>query len=73
MRISVKVKAKALKNKVEKKDKDNFTVFVKEIPEKGKANRGVIRELAGYFKVSKLQIEIISGLASSKKIIKIDI
>jgi uncharacterized protein len=40
-------------------------------PEKGEANRELIKKLAKYFRVSASQIKIISGLKSKKKIIEI--
>ena len=61
MKISVKVKLKAKEEKCEKISDNNFAVFVKDAPHKGKANEAVIRILAKYFKVSKSQIKIIIG------------
>lgn len=71
MKIFVKVKPKAKKERVEKIDDINFKVSVKELPEKGKANRAVIKALADYFSVSQLNIKIISGSTSKLKIIEI--
>ena len=39
-------------------------------PEKGKANKQVILLLAKFYKISKNQLEIASGLKSKNKIIK---
>jgi len=71
MKIFVKVKPKAKEEKVQKIDGINFKVWVRELPEKGKANRAVIKSLADYFKVSQSNIKIISGSASRLKIIEI--
>jgi len=71
MKIFVKVKPKANEEKVIKLSDTNFKVQVKESPEKGKANRAVIRMLADYFNTSQSNIKIISGSTSKLKIIEI--
>ncbi|HUW71895.1 MAG TPA: DUF167 domain-containing protein [Candidatus Humimicrobiaceae bacterium] len=71
MKIFVKVKPRAKEEKVQKIDGINFKVWVRELPEKGKANRAVIKSLADYFKVSQSNIKIISGSVSKLKIIEI--
>ena len=40
-------------------------------PEKGEANRELIRKLAKHFKVSTSQIKIVSGLKSKSKVVEI--
>lgn len=71
MRIFIKVKTGARKESVEKIDEDNYIIFVKERPEKGLANRAVIRTLSRHFGILQQDVKIISGLSSRKKIIKI--
>jgi len=71
MKIFVKVKPKAKEEKVEKIDDINFKVFVKQLPEKGRANRAVIKALANYFNISQSNIQISSGSASRMKVIEI--
>ena len=71
MKIFVKVKPRAREERVQKIDGINFEVWVRELPEKGKANRAVIKSLADYFKVSQSNIKIISGSVSRLKIIEI--
>lgn len=71
MKIFVKVKPKAKEEKVEKIDDVNFKVQVKELPEKGRANRAVIKALADYFDVNQSEIRIVSGSTSKLKIIEI--
>ena len=46
--------------------------YLKSPPEKGKANKELIKLLANALKCSQHEIEIISGLSSRKKKIKID-
>lgn len=71
MKIFVRVKPKAKEEKVEKIDDINFNVQVRALPEKGKANRAVIRVLAGYFNIGQSNIQIVSGSKSKLKIIEI--
>ncbi|PIV42568.1 MAG: hypothetical protein COS26_01795 [Candidatus Nealsonbacteria bacterium CG02_land_8_20_14_3_00_40_11] len=71
MKIFVRVKPKAKEEKVEKIDDINFNVQVRALPEKGKANRAVIRVLADYFNIGQANIQIVSGSKSKLKIIEI--
>jgi len=71
MKIFVKVKAGARKEKIEKVDQTHFVVSVKERPIKGQANKAVIRALADYFKVPKSEVQIRSGFTSRQKIVQI--
>ncbi|MDD5146721.1 MAG: DUF167 domain-containing protein [Candidatus Pacebacteria bacterium] len=73
MKIFVKVKAKSKQEKVEKIDDSHFKVFVKAPAQDGKANQAIIKVLSKYFKVSRGQIEIISGLSSSQKVVEISV
>lgn len=72
MRLFVKVKAGAREEKVIKVDENHFTVLVKEAPEKGRANKAVIKILSDYFKVPQADVEISAGHASGQKIIRIE-
>lgn len=71
MKIFVKVKPGAKKEKVEKTGDTNFKVSVKEPPEKGKANSAVTRALADYFGLKRADIKIVSGTSSKLKIIEV--
>lgn len=71
MKIFARVKPKAKEDKVIKLSDTNFKVWVKAAPEKGKANRAVIKTLAGYFNINQSDIEIISGSTSKLKIIEV--
>ena len=68
MKLSVKVKPRAKEDRVEV-NKDEIRIFVKEPPEKGKANKAVIKLLAKHFKVPQASIKIISGKTSRNKIV----
>ena len=69
MKISVKVKTKAKEERVEEAE-GIYNVSVKEIPEKGQANKAVIKALSRYFKVPNSEIKIISGKNSKFKTVK---
>ena len=71
MRISIKTKPSAFENKVEKIDEKNFIVWVKEPAQNGLANKGVVRNLAEYFKVSQSRVVIKKGFTGKNKIIEI--
>ena len=71
MKIFVKVKPRARQEKIEKIDDTNFKVWVKEPPEKGRANRAVLEIMADYFNVSQSDVKIISGNTSRLKIIEV--
>ena len=73
MKLFIKVKPRAREEKVEEVDKDHLVVHTKEIPEKGKANEGVIRLLSIHFSVLKSRITIISGKKARTKIVIIKI
>lgn len=71
MNITVKAKVHARENKVEKVDDDNLVVHVKEAPEKGKANWGIIKLVAEYYGVSTTSVRIVTGRTSTKKLMEI--
>ena len=62
--IFVKVKSAAKEEKIEKIDKRNFRISVKEPPVEGRANQAVIKALAKYLGIATSNIKIISGLTS---------
>ena len=69
--IEVKVKTNAFKNEVKLIDNKKLFVKTTATPEKGKANKQVILLLAKFYKISKNQLEIVRGLKSKNKVIKI--
>lgn len=50
---------------------DEISVGIKSKPEKGKANRELIKKLSKHFNVSQSQVKITSGEKSRKKLIQI--
>lgn len=71
MKISVKVKPNAKQEKIEKIGERDFLVWVKEKPQKGKANQAVIRVLAEYFNVPKSEVILLKGQTSKEKVFEI--
>ena len=74
--ISVQVKTNSkqniiIDNQVNMFEKNMITVRTTESPQKGKANKAIIRLIADYFMVPIANIIIKSGFTSSQKIIKI--
>jgi len=71
MRINIKAKPNSKQEKVEKIDEKNFVVYVKEPPEKGKANEAIRNALAVYFKIASSRIKIVAGYSSRNKLIDV--
>jgi hypothetical protein len=71
MLIKVKVFPCAREEEIVAKSQDSFEIRVKEKPQMGQANKGVIRVLAGYFKIPESKIRIIKGFREPSKIIEI--
>ena len=50
---------------------DEITIGIKAKPEKGEANKEIIKKLAKYFDVTKSNVKIISGQKSRKKLVEV--
>ena len=72
MKISVRVKANAKEERVEKIGDADFLVAVKAKPIEGEANYAVVNALADYFGVSKSQVVLVRGQTSRQKIFSIE-
>jgi uncharacterized protein (TIGR00251 family) len=72
MRIYIKVIPRSSQSRVEKLADGTYKVWVTVVPEKGKANKEVIKLLAKYFQVSKSQVEIVGGQTTRIKMIDIN-
>lgn len=66
--IKVKVKTKRPKTEIKKIENDIYYINLKSAPEKGKANKELINFLSKHF---KKRVQIIKGLKSKEKIIKL--
>ncbi len=73
MRISVRVKPNAKQEKTEKVGERDFSVWVKEKPQEGKANKAVIKALAEYFDIPQADVALVKGQSSKEKIFEIKI
>ncbi len=72
MIIETKVITNAKNPQVIKINDGFYKIKVVSVAEKGKANDELIKLLSQKFNVAKSKIEIIKGLTSSKKLIKIE-
>lgn len=71
MIINIKVIPGSKKQNIQKEDND-FKVYLKSRPKKGKANEELISLLASHFNISKSGVKIIKGAYSRNKLIEID-
>ncbi|MDP3996711.1 MAG: DUF167 domain-containing protein [bacterium] len=71
MRIFVSAKPKSKNEKVEKTDDSHFTVWVKEPPEGGKANRAVAKALGGFLGVGVSGLALVSGHGGRQKVFEL--
>jgi len=69
--ISLFVKPNSKKKYISPLDGDTYEIAITAKPEKGKANREIIEDLAIFFKIQKSRITIIKGHKSHTKIIQI--
>ena len=72
MKIFVKAHPKSKKVEVVKKDADHYDVWVREAPDKGKANQAVVEALSDYLDVARSRINVVSGLASRNKVVEVE-
>ena len=69
MKIQVKVKTKQQESKVLQTGDFEYTLWVKALPDKNKANEEIISLLARHFSVNRTKIQIKTGKTSSRKTI----
>ncbi len=73
MIIKVRVVPKSGHQKIEETGSNSFKVYLKSLPEGGKANKELIKFLSEKFDIPQSLIEIIKGKTSRNKIIKINL
>lgn len=71
MRIIVQMHPRSTQQKVEKIDEGNYQVWVRAIPEQGKANAAMIELLADHFRVAKSAVRIVIGKTAREKLVEI--
>ena len=70
--ITLLVKPHSKKIFIDQLDSTTYEIAISSKPEKGKANKEIIEELAKFFNVKKNQITILKGHKSRQKIIQIE-
>jgi hypothetical protein len=70
MKKKIKVVTNASRQEV-KREKDYLKVYICSSPEKGKANKELMKILSNYLNVKKSSLSIIKGEKSKNKIIEI--
>ena len=71
MKISIKTHPKSKKIEVLQKDAVHYEVWVREAPDKGRANEAVIKALSEHLGVPRSQLTISSGHTSRNKVIEV--
>ncbi|MCI0559043.1 MAG: DUF167 domain-containing protein [Nitrososphaera sp.] len=69
MRYSVSVKSNS-KGRIEVNG-DSIIISIKSRPERGRANRELVKRLSHYFNVEERRVRIVAGIASRKKVVDI--
>jgi hypothetical protein len=72
MKYNIKVIPNSSQNKIQILDENNIKIHITTQPEKGKANKQVIKMLSKHFNVAKSDIKITAGELSSNKVIEVE-
>jgi len=71
MKIFITTKAGAKERKVKRIDKQHLAIWVKERPQKGKANKAIEKTVADCLGVSKSCVSILHGKTSKHKVLEV--
>lgn len=71
MKIIVQMRPGSSQAKVEKINEGQYRVWVRAIPEKGKANAEMRELLADYFQVSHSAVRIVIGKTAREKLVEV--
>lgn len=71
MKIIVHVKPRSSQSKVEQINDGEFKVWVRVVPEKGKANEEMLQLLADYFRVKKAAVRLVIGKTAREKLVEV--
>lgn len=71
MLIKVKVFPESEEEEVIKMAEDSFEVRVREKPERGLANKAVLRALSFYFQIPSFKVRLVKGFTERNKIFEI--
>ncbi len=69
--ITLYVKPHSKQPYIKKLETNIYEMAISSKPEKGKANKEIIEELATFFKIKKSQVKILKGFKSRQKVIQI--
>jgi len=69
--ITIRVVPKAKRQEVKELDEGIYKVWVNAPPDKGKANKAVIKAMAGFLGISKTRLKIIRGHNSRDKVLEV--
>lgn len=72
MIISVTVATRAKQERIRQQPDGSYKIWVRAVPEHGRANERVIRLLAEHFNIPPSRVTITRGAGASRKIIRID-
>ncbi|MHA1385542.1 MAG: DUF167 domain-containing protein [Candidatus Helarchaeota archaeon] len=72
LRIEILVKTNSKQQKILQISNNSYEVWLKSKPERGKANKELLKLLSNYFNVPESRIQIIKGIKSKNKIIRIE-
>ena len=68
MFITVSVVSKAKQTKVMEISKNTYKMWVTAAPERGKANKAVLEQLAKYLHIKKNSLRLVAGITSREKV-----
>lgn len=71
MKIIVQVRPRSQQAKIEKIDEGHCKVWVRSVPEKGKANMEMLALLADHFKVAPSAVRVVIGRTAREKLVEI--
>ena len=71
MKIFITAKAGARENKIRRIDDRHLAVWVKERPQKGKANEAIVKAIANYLGVPRSRVTLLHGKASKRKVVEV--
>jgi hypothetical protein len=71
MKIIVHVKPRSSQAKVEQIGDSEYKVWVRAVPEKGKANLEMLQLVADFFQVKKSAVRLVIGKTAKEKLVEI--
>ena len=72
MKFFVTAKTGAKESKIKRINKQHLAVWVKERPQKGRANKAIVKAVADYLGVPKSSVNILHGKISKHKVLEVE-